>query len=60
VDIHRIQRFVRQGKYRIKSHTVMHMVKEGFDEADCITALLHRRTLEEYPEALRCLILGMF
>ena len=60
MDIQRIQRFIRQGKYRIKSHAVMHMVKEGFDERDCIIALLNGRILEEYPEVKRCLVVGTF
>ena len=60
VDLIRIQTMVRQGKYRVKSHAVRHMFEEGFDEAQCVEALLNGSVLEEYLEEDRCLVVGTF
>ena len=48
-------------KYRIRIHSVRHMVEEGFTEQDTIAAIEGKsRILENYDEESRCLIVGYF
>jgi len=57
-DLESIKKRVSEAKYSVRSHTVAHMFKEGFDEDDVVKAILTGNVLEVYPEACRCLILG--
>ena len=59
--IAKIKKLVGEGRYRIKSHAVRHMIDEGFSESDIIAAILGgNRIIEMYDEDKRCLILGRF
>jgi hypothetical protein len=59
--ITQIQSLVQAGNYRICLHTVRHMIEEGFDENHLLQALRGKlQVIEEYPEDLRCLVLGHF
>jgi hypothetical protein len=56
-----IQELVQVGQYRIRLHTVRHMIEEGFDENQLLEAVSGRlRMLDEYPEVSRYLVLGHF
>ena len=56
-----IRGLVKAKKYRIRIHTVRHIIEEGFSEQDLIDAMLGRsRILEDYPEERRCLVVGYF
>ena len=59
---HRIRVLVRSGRYRLRLHTVRHMLEEGFDEGNIIETLTGpgAKVLEEYPEQQRCLVLGSY
>ena len=47
----RIRGLLLAGKYRIRIHTVRHMVEEGFTEQDIVAAIGGKsRILEDYPE----------
>jgi hypothetical protein len=57
----KIKGLVEAKKYRVRIHAVRHMVEEGFGEYDLIEALTGRsKILEDYPDELRCLLLGYF
>ena len=57
----KIKGLIEAKKYRVRIHAVRHMVEEGFGEDDLIEALVVRsRVLEDYPDELRCLLLGYF
>ncbi len=55
-----IRQQVQEEHYSIRSHTVDHMVKEGFDEPHVLQTVLTGQVLEEYLSACRCLIFGFF
>jgi hypothetical protein len=59
-DLVRIQQFVQQGQYRVKVHTLQHMMEEGFEESHIVEAVMGGEVLEDYPDENRCLILGTF
>ena len=48
-----IQQCVRDGNYLIKSHAVIHALKEGFDRANMVEAVLNGSTVEDYADAKR-------
>ena len=49
--IAKIKKLVGEGRYRIKSHAVRHMIDEGFSESDIIAAILGgNRIIEMYDE----------
>jgi len=58
VDIETIRARVRQGNYLIKSHTVRHALKEGFERSHMVEAVLAGTIVEEYPDDQRLLICG--
>ncbi len=59
--LQRIKALTAADCYRIRLHAVRHMIEEGFTEEDTVEALTGRSTiLENYPEDLRCLVLGYF
>jgi hypothetical protein len=64
MDLELLQRSIRfrinRKLYRIRIHTVRHMVEEGFSERDITEAINNGEILEYYPEDKRCLVLGHF
>ena len=56
----RIKALIQQRKYRLRSHAVQHMIKEGFSEKDILGVVSSGQLLESYDEESRCLILGSF
>jgi Domain of unknown function (DUF4258) len=58
VDIETIRERVRSGNYLVKSHAVQHAIKEGFDRAHMVEAILNGTIIEEYPDDQRALICG--
>jgi hypothetical protein len=48
-----IQQCVRDGNYLVKSHAVIHALKEGFDRANMVEALLKGSIIEDYADANR-------
>src|SRR5262245_14874451 len=56
-----IKTLVSHKRYRIRIHAVRHMIEEGFSENDIIDSITgESKLLENYPNELRCLILGYF
>lgn len=53
-----VQQRVRDGNYLVKSHAVIHALKEGFDRANMVGAVLNGSVIEDYAEAGRVLICG--
>jgi len=51
-----IQQRVRHGNYLVKSHAVIHALKEGFDRANMVEAVLNGSIIEDYREARRVLV----
>jgi hypothetical protein len=58
VDIEIIRERVRDEKYLIKSHAVIHALKEGFERKHIVEAVLEGKIIEEYPDDKRLLICG--
>jgi hypothetical protein len=59
--LQKIKRLVGARQYRVRIHAVRHMIEEGFSEENIVEAVTGRsRILENYPDELRCLILGSF
>jgi hypothetical protein len=42
---------VRDSNYLVKSHAVIHALKEGFDRANMVEAVLNGSVIEDYPDA---------
>ena len=51
-----IRERVREGKYLVRSHAVVHALKEGFDRTHIVDAVLQGKIVEEYPEDERVLV----
>jgi len=49
---------VLEGHYLVKSHAVVHALKEGFDRTNMVEAVLNGRIIEDYREAETALICG--
>ena len=59
--LERIKKLVLSGKYRVRIHTVRHMIEEGFTETNVIEATEGTGSIiESYPDDSRCLIFGRF
>jgi len=58
VDIEIIRQRVRDDQYLIKSHAVVHALKEGFDRQDMVEAVLGGKIIEDYANSERALICG--
>ena len=58
VDLKTIGERVRTGNYLIKSHAVVHALKEGFERRHMVEAMLEGSIIEEYPVDQRLLICG--
>jgi Domain of unknown function (DUF4258) len=58
VDLATIRERVQAGNYLIRSHAVIHALKEGFAHKDMVAAILTGTIIEEYPDDERVLICG--
>jgi hypothetical protein len=58
LDIEIIQERVREGSYLVRSHAVRHALKECFERAHMVDAVLQGAIIEEYPDDQRVLICG--
>ncbi len=58
MDIEIIRDRVRDEKYLIKSHAIIHALKEGFERKHIVEAVLEGKIIEEYSEDKRLLICG--
>ena len=58
MDIGTIQKRVQNGHYLVKSHAIIHALKEGFERQHIIEAVLDGKIIEEYPDSERVLICG--
>jgi hypothetical protein len=58
VDIEIIRQRVRDGHYLVKSHAVVHALKEGFDRQEMVEAVLGGTIIEDYADKQRTLICG--
>jgi hypothetical protein len=56
--IETIRRRVREGQYLVKSHAVVHALKEGFDRKNMVEAILDGIIVEDYSDAKRALLCG--
>lgn len=59
MDIEIIRQRIRDGHYLIKSHAVVHALKEGFDRRHIVEAVLDGAIIEDYLDDKRALICGM-
>src|SRR5437867_2816698 len=53
-----IRQRVREGHYLVKSHAVVHALKEGFERRHMVEAVLGGTIIEDYPDAKRALLCG--
>lgn len=58
MDIEIIRQRVRDDHYLIKSHAVVHALKEGFDRRHMVEAVLGGTIIEDYADDKRALICG--
>ena len=59
--LERIKALVSVGKYIVRNHVMQHMFAEGFTIKDLVEAVKGKcRIVEDYPNALRCLVGGSF
>jgi hypothetical protein len=58
LEIDDIRERIRRGNYLIKSHAVIHALKEGFEREHMVDAVLSGMIIEEYPDEYRVLICG--
>jgi hypothetical protein len=53
-----IRQRVRDGHYLVKKHAILHALKEDFDRANMVEAVLQGTVIEDYPDAQRALFCG--
>lgn len=58
MDIEIVREKIRAGSYILKSHAALHALKEGFERAHIVEAILEGVIIEEYPHERRMLICG--
>ena len=58
MNIQTIRSRIREGNYLTKPHAVQHALKEGFERAQMVEAILNGDIIEEYLDAQRVLICG--
>jgi len=58
VDIEVIRQRVRDDQYLIKSHAIVHALKEGFDRRHMVEAVLGGTIIEDYADDKRALLCG--
>ena len=58
IKLETIQQRVQEGRYLIKSHAVVHALKEGFERRHMVEAVLSGTIIEDYPDDKRALLCG--
>lgn len=58
MDIETIRNRIQAGNYLVKSHAILHALKEDFDRQNMVEAILNGRVIEEYPDDQRVLVSG--
>ena len=58
VNLETIRQRVREGHYLIKSHAIVHALKEGFERKHMVEAILSGTIIEDYPDDKRALLCG--
>ena len=58
MDIEVIRQRVRDDQYLIKSHAIVHALKEGFDRRHMVEAVLGGTIIENYADHKRALLCG--
>ena len=58
VNLETIRQRVREDHYLIKSHAVVHALKEGFERSQMVEAVLSGSIVEDYSEQKRALLCG--
>ena len=58
VNLETIRQRVREDHYLIKSHAVVHALKEGFERSQIVEAVLSGSIVEDYSEQKRALLCG--
>lgn len=58
MEIESIREKVRAGNYILKSHVALHALKEGFERAHIVEAILGGAVIEEYEPDRRVLLCG--
>jgi len=58
LDIKRIRRLLRAGRYSVTNHALEETFAEGLEIRDILRVLRAGEVIEEYPERRRCLIFG--
>ena len=53
-----IKQRVREGHYLVKSHAVIHALKEGFERRNIVEAVVDGIIVEDYTDAKRALLCG--
>jgi hypothetical protein len=53
MDIESIRERIRNGRYLIKSHAVIHALKEGFERRHIVEAVLEGSIIEAYDDEQR-------
>lgn len=58
MEIEIIRQRIRDDKYLIKGHAIVHALKEGFDRRDMVDVILGGAIIEDYADDKRALICG--
>ncbi len=58
MDIEIIRQRIRDERYLVKSHAIVHALKEGFDRKHMLEAVLDGIIIEDYIKDQRALICG--
>lgn len=58
MDVEAVRERVRDGRYLVRSHAIIHALKEGFGQEHIVEAILDGRVVEEYPQEQRLLVCG--
>ena len=58
MDVEIIRQRIRDERYLVKSHAIVHALKEGFDRKHMVEAVLDGTVIEDYIEDQRPLICG--
>ena len=53
-----IQQCIGDNSYLVKSHAVIHALKEGFDRANMVESVLNGSIIEDYADTKRVLVCG--
>lgn len=53
-----IRERIRKGNYLVKSHAIIHALKEGFERKDIVEAALNGKLIEDYTDPKRALLCG--